>query len=253
MIVEPVKKKALLFSNGNKALALFPLSENKISTIIPALGLDNYKAVIVISGGAGNMDQKLIVALSPLFEEGIAKAAAKVNAVIIDGGTKSGVMEMMGKGVAGNGYTSPLIGVVPLKKVSLPEEGESTKTALDPNHSHFVLVEGDDWGSETAILFDLARALAKNVPAIVILAGGGKVAKNEILSAERSNLHIIVLEGSGGLADELNTARKSKQFLPGDAWIAEIIEHGNLHFYSILSSVKEIEAQVTHALSDNYT
>ena len=31
---------------------------------------------------------------------------------------------------------------------------------LDPNHSHFVLVEGDRWGDETTKLFEIATALS---------------------------------------------------------------------------------------------
>src|SRR6185295_9926627 len=79
--------------------------------------------------------------------------------VIIDGGTHAGIMALMGDGVAGRGYRTELIGVAPANKVTYPESKSTAETPLEPNHSHFVLVEGNEWGSETAMLFSLANAL----------------------------------------------------------------------------------------------
>jgi hypothetical protein len=40
------------------------------------------------------------------------------------------------------------------------DDEENDKVHLDPNHSHFVLVEGDRWGDETTKLFEIATALS---------------------------------------------------------------------------------------------
>lgn len=249
-MAKPVEKRHLVFPNGNRATALFPSTENEISEIVDALENPDYTAVLVIIGGADNTDQSLVPVLTTLFEHGVAKAAAKTKAIIIDGGTKSGVMDMMGKGVAVVGHVSLLIGVVPLNKISLPGEGHQAKTQLDPNHSHFVLVNGENWGDETAMLFGLAKHLAQGMPLLVILTGGGKVAKNEVLMAVRENLPIIVLRKSGRLADEIDEAFQKKEALPEDQVMSEIIAKGNIHFYSVNDPVKDIESRITRMLSD---
>jgi hypothetical protein len=59
---------------------------------------------------------------------------------------------------------------------------KNNKVRLDPNHSHFVLVEGKQWGDETTKLFEIALTLTHdNIPIIALLAGGGKISKQEIL------------------------------------------------------------------------
>ena len=54
---------------------------------------------------------------------------------------------------------------------------------------------------------DGAEKAAKGV---MILVNGGPISKNEVLYAVRQNLSLIVVEGSGGLADEIATAWKAR-------------------------------------------
>ena len=86
--------------------------------------------------------------MAPFFSLGIARAAKNSNALIIDGGTRAGVMELIGLGVADQGHETELIGVAPSGKVTFPGASEAenlqNRATLDPNHSHFVLVTGDN-------------------------------------------------------------------------------------------------------------
>ena len=190
------------------------------------------------------MSSKLV----QLFGRGIARAAANLNAVIIDGGTESGVMKMMGQGVADRGFKSPLIGVAPLGLVSYPESEGEGKTPLDKNHSHFVLVEGKDWGSETNVIFKLMSALTPRAQSVVLVAGGGAVSRREVLQAVRQNLPLIVVEGSGGLADEIATAWRAKPELPDDPLMAEIIADGRIEFHLLSNSVNGAERLILREL-----
>ena len=128
-------------------------------------------------------------------------------------------MELLGEAVAGRGQPTPLLGVAPASMVTYPggpSEGSIPDGApLEPNHSHFVLAPGAGWGSETGTFFTVAdglrRVLAATskgappqlLPIVMVVANGGAVAKAEVLAGVRRRWPIIVVEGSGGLADEI--------------------------------------------------
>ncbi len=199
-------------------------------------------------GGADSLDEKVSLRLIQLFGRGIARAAADLKATIIDGGTEAGVMKMMGQGVADRGFKSTLIGVAPRELVAYPGSKGAGTTPLDPNHSHFVLVEGQDWGSETSLIFKLMNSLAAKVPSVVLVAGGGNVTKDECLQVVRQNLPLIILEGTGGVADEIATAWKVKPELPDDPVMAEIVADGRIEFHQVSKSIKGAERLLIRAL-----
>lgn len=243
-----VTKKTIAFENNRSATAVFPPGTATGQDIAAALEIKDPKAVLLIIGGADSVDEKVSSRLIQLFGRGIARAAADLNAVIIDGGTKSGVMAMMGQGVADRGFKSTLIGVAPLGLVNYPGGEGDGKTPLDPNHSHFVLVEGKDWGSETSVIFKLLSALTVKASSVVLLAGGGEVSKIESLQAVRQNRPLVVIEGSGGVADEIATAWKAKPELPDDPVMAEIVADGRMEFHRLSNSVQGAERLVLREL-----
>ncbi len=239
------------FPNGNTAVLVSPAAGEGAGAIVETLGLPTSKAVVFVFGGAEGLDPQLASWLTQLFSRGIARAAAEANAMIIDGGTDSGIMKLMGEGVASREYKSPLVGVAPLAKVSYPGSAVTDGTPLEPNHSHFVLTEGADWGAETATLFRLLKQLIRGtaaVPAVAVLAGGGPIARREMLQAVRQNLPVIIVEGSGGLADEIAAASKATDTPAEDPIMAEIIADGELHFHQIRNSVKGIERLIIREL-----
>ena len=77
--------------------------------------------------------------------------------------------------------------------VMLPGEpqDDSSKCAVEPHHSHFVLAPSNDWGGETTTLFTLAKALTlsrlsvvradpRARPMAAVLANGGFISKQEV-------------------------------------------------------------------------
>jgi SLOG in TRPM, prokaryote/SMODS and SLOG-associating 2TM effector domain 1/Protein of unknown function (DUF4231) len=269
MSTNSITKESIHFSNNQQSTLVFAAADSKPENIIKELEIKDYKAVILILGGADSIDEKLKPRLIQLFERGIARAAAEANAVIIDGGTQAGVMSLIGAGVASRGHKSTLIGVAPAGLISYPGSKTATGFQLESNHSHFVLVEGDKWNSKTEMMLSLVKTLsdkttnkgtddtssaqpAGNVveqsPTLAILAGGGATTKNEVLYAVRQNLPLIVFEGSGGMADEIVEAWQKRATSQEDPLMAEIIEEGNLHFYSLNSAVKGIERLIIREL-----
>lgn len=250
MSANNLKEISIVFPNQNRATAIFPTAQSKMEEVVAALALNPYSAAILVIGGADGLAEKAIPRLKQMFGRGIARAAVEAKAVIIDGGTQAGVMAMMGEGVESRGYKSQLVGVAPAALVSYPG-GPTEGTPLEPNHSHFVLAEGNTWGSETGTMFNLLKVLvADKVPAVAILAGGGDNTLKEVLSVVRQNLPLIVVEGSGGLADQIAAAWAQRATQPDnpDPVMAEIIADGDIHLHRLDNPVKGIERLIVREL-----
>jgi len=259
------------FSNSNRARVVAPPAGSAAADILQALGIQPPTPLIVISGGAGGLDEameanaELKSRLIQLFGRGIARAALDVKAVILDGGTHSGVMQLMGQGVADRGRETLLVGVAPAGKVTYPggppqEEGTPKGTPLDPNHSHFVLVDSSEFGGETDTMFSLAEALvgqpaAQAVPsaspvtksAMTVLVNGNPegISKAEVLHSVRHGWPVVVVDGSGGLADEIAKLLKEPlPFIPDPA-LAEIIADGDLRLFELDGSVAAFRELIT--------
>src|SRR6187402_451846 len=161
MANQRIPTESISFPKGRTALVLHPGAAGTVDDIASSLGLSSYEAVILFIGGANGIEPAVVPLLTQLISRGIARAAIEVNAVILDGGTRAGVMEMMGQGVADCGYKTSLIGVAPGAKVQAPAgTGGADGAAADPNHSHLIIVEGQEWGDETATLLGLTNSLA---------------------------------------------------------------------------------------------
>jgi len=259
-------KKEIIFPNDNRAQLVTAPAGAEAADILKTLGIEPPEALIIVVGGAATLDdaiksdEVLKSCLTQLFSRGIARAAVKAEALIIDGGTQSGVMALMGQGVADRGRKSVLLGVAPAGKVTYPggpAEGSLEDSApLDPNHSHFVLVESDEWGDETDTMFELAKALGKEIPVVTMLVGSelDGIAKDEVLHSVRQGWPVIVIEGSGRLADRIAKLRKKaekkrrKCASTADPVMAEIIDEGSIHLFPLEGPVAELEQLISGQL-----
>jgi hypothetical protein len=252
----------VLFANGNRAHIVAPPAGSDAASILQALKIEPPQALIIISGGAAGLDEavakdaELKSRLIQLFSRGIACAALDVKAVILDGGTQSGVMQLMGQGVADRDHGSTLLGVSPAGKVTYPDgpqEGSIQGGApLDPNHSHFVLVDSDQWGGETETMFSLAAALVGAAPAaksaaVTVLVNGNPegISKAEVLHSVRHGWPVVVVEGSGGLADEIAKLLKERPPFIQDPALAEIIDDGDLRLFGLDGPVAALKELIT--------
>jgi hypothetical protein len=276
------------FPNGNRAhMVVAPPAGSDVSGILRALDIQPPSALIIISGGADGLDTamqdnpELRSRLIQLFSRGIARAASDVKALILDGGTQSGAMQLMGQGVADRGRKSSLLGVAPAGKVTYPggpQEGSIPDGApLDPNHSHFVLVDSREWGGETDPMFSLAEAVASKptvqakpsvgqaaraVPsawpvksAVTVLVNGNTqgISKNEVLHSVRHGWPVIVIEDSGGLADDIAKLLKEPPPFIQDPALAEIIDDGDLRLFGLDGSVAAIRKLITRQFGRDET
>lgn len=238
-------KGEIHFPNRNRAAFIKTSSNAQAGDLIKALQIGKPKTLLVLIGGADELDKNLTSQLDQLFSRGLARAAADTEALIMDGGTEAGVMALMGKAVADRGRTTPLLGVAPVGKVTYPggpAEGSIADGApLDANHSHFVLVEGSEWSSGNEMMFKLANELGAGSTVIAVLVNGGPAAQDEVLRSVRQGWPIIVIEGSGRLADEIAMHWKEKEKLPpADSQMNEIVSEGNMILFPSGGSPAEL-------------
>lgn len=245
-----INTQRVSFPNGNEALIVTPGADVLPGEIVHALSIPRPGAVILIAGGAAEMDGDVSTHLAPLFSEGVAELAVSLGALIIDGGTKAGVMALTGEGVAARQHRSPLLGIAPEQNVAYPGKvaALATLTPLDPNHSHFVLVDSAEWGGETETMYALARHFSQQSPSVAVLADGGKIAKKELLYNVRQQRPVIVIEGSGRLADEIAHLLKEMPTAFSDSELAEIVTQGDLHLFPLLGSHTDLTQLLNHLL-----
>jgi SLOG in TRPM, prokaryote/SMODS and SLOG-associating 2TM effector domain 1/Protein of unknown function (DUF4231) len=197
------------------------------------------RPVVVVIGGADTLSGASLERATAVVGPGVVRGADRVGAVVVDGGTASGVMAIVGDAVAraGDGRP-PLLGVAPAGLVSYPGSDDgATDAALEPNHSHFALAPGAVWGCETALLFELAEALSGGAPVVTVLVGGGDVARAEALATVRRHWTLLVVEGTGGVADQIaarSRALGSKAPGPaGDLDLDEIAASGSVRLFAV--------------------
>ena len=249
---QTTKAQSIVFPNGNHALVLSLSSEVHVHALTALLQVPAFCNVVMLVGGAGFMEDAMYQSLAELFTQGIALLAATHNALIIDGGTQSGVMELMGLGAAAQQYKFPLLGVAPAGLVSYPGQsedvGQEERGPLDPNHSHFVLVQTEQWGGETATMYALAQMYSQNCPSVAILVNGGAIAIQEVLYNVRQQRPILVLQGSGRAADDIARLWQEKPATIADPNYAEIIQHGDIHLFPAAGSASDLIGLTLHVL-----
>jgi hypothetical protein len=244
-----MKKNTITFDNGNHAVVVTAGRDTDAQTILKTLDLAQPHALIMVFGGAKGLDDSQKARLAELFTDAIAPAAAELGALVIDGGTQSGVMAMMGEALARDGRGSQLLGVAPAGKVTYPGAPSDANIGdgapLDPNHSHFVLVESDEWGGETGTMFKLARAL--NVAVATMLINGGSIAGSEALQSVRNGWQVLVIDGSGRFADEVSAAVRDSQ-IAKSVEVSEIARSGRVALFHVDDPAEKLRNELRRML-----
>ena len=170
----------------------------EIQPALDKLQIPHPNSVIVLVGGAGGIGwldkfpmRKAVGVVAQLAEE--------TESIVIDGGTQAGIMTEIGKQRKRHGYSFPLIGVV-FDSLIMKEEPASI---LDPNHTHFFLIPGDDWGDESSWISKIATKITGNHKSITVLINGGNISRQDVEYSLLENRPTFVIRGTGRLADEI--------------------------------------------------
>jgi hypothetical protein len=220
------------FDQDRKARAVIVTQDVEPGEILKKLGLEQGGKVILLAGSTAHLDEAHKERVTTLFNQGVAEAA-DAKTIIIDSATQEGIAELIGQSTSDLQQKPVLLGVAPLDKVILPgsQEDQSGLQPLDPNHTHFVLVRSDQWQVVARLMFDLGETLASAPPhsppstdcelappkpklsLTMILVGdtSHQVSPIEVLTCVRRGWSLTVVEGSGGLTDEIAETWKVKE------------------------------------------
>jgi hypothetical protein len=226
--------------------------ETRGDAILAGLNVPRPRAVIVLNGGTEDIDSEIAPALRRALQEGLARVVIDDAITVVSGGTDAGVFALFGEGLDRRA-TAPCIGVAPAARVESPQRPAPAHTPragqpvpLEPHHTHFVLVDAEQWGDETQTMLSLVDALAREAPSVAVLAGGGAIAKREVLEHVRRGREVIVLAGSGRFADQLADVVNGRA-VAEDSETAEI-GRGRLTVFDIRRPPTELAALVRSRL-----
>ncbi|TAK13257.1 MAG: hypothetical protein EPO32_05905 [Anaerolineae bacterium] len=180
--------------------------------IAARLGLKPQRPLALVMGGAADLSAEDGARLARQVHEGLGPALQVAGAAVIDGGTDAGIMGMLNAALGRIGFSGPYIGVAPAGVTYLPGELPNEDTyPFGLNHTHIVQVEGQEFGDEREPMFSLAAYLASGQRSLGILVNGGKGTQKEALENVRQGREVVVLRGSGRLADEIAAALDAPQ------------------------------------------
>ena len=185
--------------------------------------------VISVTGSAQQMS--LDHELERLILSGLAMGAKSTDAWIVDGGTDTGVMSMVGDAFEATQGEIPLIGIVPWRKLTHKDiffdfNEEETRqpgprsavraeyvkrrangpdsTAIDTNHTHFLFVDNgvDSWGGEVDMRAAVEQALRNEfkVPGVTLVVSGGPGTYKTVHAALQYRNPVLLIKESGGCA-----------------------------------------------------
>lgn len=197
----------IVFGKSNAAQCALPNDIEELEQAVTQMGLVDRPVIVLIGGHIypehANITNQAI--------DVIAKTAEVLDAAVICGGTDIGVMSAIGKSRGRNGFQFPLIGIAPEGIVTWPEGPRNgnflpmgnEREQLEPHHSHFILVPGSEFGDETKWIVRAGTMIAGSQKSVMVLANGGKVSQMDVEEGLQADRPLIVLSGTGRLADEI--------------------------------------------------
>jgi hypothetical protein len=195
--------RQISFKGDNRTQAAHIMNNQDIEKALEALQIPHPKPAIVLVGGAGGIGfwdrfpmRKAIGIIARLAEE--------TQSVVVDGGTQAGIMKEIGRQRKRHQFSFPLIGVV-FDSLFLKEE---PKSILDPNHTHFFLIPGEDWGDESAWISKIATQIAGDKNSITILVNGGPISRTDVGYSILEDRPAFVMRGTGRMADQITPGDK---------------------------------------------
>jgi hypothetical protein len=198
-----MQTRQLSLGQGVTVGAIHITQDREIVEALAHLGIPHPKPVIVLVGGAGGIGWWDQFPMSRAIRI-IAQLAEETGSVVVDGGTQAGIMTEIGVQRKRKKYTFPLIGVV-FDQVLMQE---APSDILDPNHTHFILIPGTDWGDESDWISNIATVIAGAQKSITILVNGGEISSSDVKHSLQEDRPIFVMRGTGRLADEITLGKK---------------------------------------------
>lgn len=200
---------------GGRALSMVRIppdtDQDSLATHLNDAGLHSPVPVVVLVGGTGGLDNSDAAVCAHLFATALIPTLQRTGAYLVDGGTNSGIIALAGQARRKAASTFPHVGVVAEGTVQWPRQlADPDREALEPNHTHIVVVPGKKWGDEALWLSAVAAALSGSgsAPSVTILANGGAIAYNDVDHSLVAGRPVLVLAATGRAASDIAAARQ---------------------------------------------
>src|SRR6266487_1062674 len=257
-----ITRRTVTLSNERQTVVVEAPTSATVSEIITTLGLEKPKKVILILGGNDIPNAELQARLPRLFSRGLARAITGSSALIINGSTRSELITTLGKALAEHTDKVPLLSVTNDYQVTKLGQDDVDGSLPELNHTHLLVIKSASPNIAIDKMYEVADALSQSVPILSVLANDNSVVKYEVLGSVRREWPILVIKGSGGFADEIQHAWQDKQnyikklsawkpmssdeskpapHFIADPVLSEIIDEGDLHFFSITDTPENLE------------
>ncbi len=220
----------------------------ELADTLNALGFQKNIPALVLVGGASGISEPDMHYLQHLFIDVLAPLIQTLGVVVIDGGTDAGIMQLIGQARTKIGATFPLIGVAAIDTVILPDRSPASPNAapLEPNHTHFLLVPGSQWGDESPWIANVATTLSENCPSLTIAINGGNITWLDLHYSVAADRPIITLAGSGRTADKLAAALQGQKT---DERATEILAAGHVQAIDLKREITQLTQTIKEMLS----
>ncbi len=222
--------------------------------LVRMLDLPPPRGTVILNGSTAALGREERARLAHLIVDGVAALVSAEGLTVVTGATDAGIFSLLGPAMGGR--QAPLVGVAPEALVSWPgmrsRAGFTDLEPLEPHHSHFVLVRGEEWGDETATMMELAQALGRTAPSVAVLCGGGTVARAEALAHVRADRPLVVVAGSGRFADEIASwvqRQAGDGAVPVDPDLAEIAGSPGVIVFPVDGEAVDLAATLRAALT----
>ncbi len=242
----------IAFEGSLPALSTRVSIQDKLADVAKAIDLTEPRPTIVILGGAMDMTSDDMQDTRAVIADGLIPFVQNNNVAVIDGGTDSGVMHLLGESRSKHVATFPLIGVAPINLVKFAGHDNPDGYDLNSGHSHFLLTGEGDWGDETDTMVQFAFTLTGQgkYPGLVLVINGGAIVRQEVYRltiTERLKFPMVVLEGSGRFADTLAEVYKTRE--TDDDELREVITKGNIELVSVKHGAQALVRRLNEILA----
>lgn len=240
----------ITFSNTCTAQVVTVSPTVDLNSLLLQMGLTCGRPVLVVVGGASKISPDDFQRVRRLFTEVLAPLAERWQATVVDGGTDTGVMRLMGEARQQVGGQFPLVGVIPYGLAVLPDQTALSPEAapLEPHHTHFVLVPGSSWGDESTWIARIATTLTDVADSVTVLINGGEVTWQDASQSVEADRSLIVVAGSGRTADVLAAAIDGQA---SDRRAEEIVASGLVQAINLESGAGNLAALIEQIFASN--
>ncbi|MGA8028000.1 MAG: DUF4231 domain-containing protein [Bryobacteraceae bacterium] len=189
----------------------------------------------------GDFDPALNLPILSILSRAIAPFALDPGALIVDNGSCSGCAALIGEAARDQDESPPLLGIVTRETAN-----------LDPNHALFLRLPAEWSDSPVKYTFQIAAELAKDTtrpdkPVLAVLFGGGDSEKPAVIRCARRGWPVLVIQGSGGLADQISKAMAispdgTQPPPPDDLGLREITDTATLYFFPLNGDADDLKS-----------